>query len=288
MKIWAWFLVMAVLAPLSGGAADGEKVRVAGEHVNLRVRPVADSEVVAQADEGAVLTVLRSEGDWVAVPTPTNASVWVKAEFVKDGVVLSERLNIRCGPGLSYRDVGVVRRGERLVIAQTRGDWLRILPPDGLVLWVSRSLVAPVSPVGPVEVESPPVEVAVGATTGTVTGVEANRSVPVAVMPAGSIHTLPDGVTADRLAPVLGQGAVIERQGIMERVPLAFMRGVAFRLVDRVEGRKTTVCYVRGEEPVILALLGRRCAVKGRGYWLNGEPVPLIYADSAKPGSESP
>jgi hypothetical protein len=26
--------------------------------------------------------------------------------------------------------------------------------------------------------------------------------------------------------------------------------------------------------------MGRRCTVTGRGYWLNGERVPLIYVDS--------
>lgn len=272
MKPQVMFSGIALLYACAVMGAGGEDVKVIGERVNLRARPIADSEVVAQAGQGDVLTVIRSESDWLAVQAPTNAGVWLKADLVKDGVVLSDRLNVRCGPGLSYRDVGGVRKGDRVVISETRGEWLRILPPEGVVVWVSRRLVAPAN-------EGPAVLVD-RVTTGAVTGVVAEGDAPPAPMHDGSSAKLPDGVTQDRLAPVLGQGAVITRQGVVERVPLAFVRGVEFRLVDRENGRKATTCYLRGDERQVLALMGRRCTVTGRGYWLNGERVPLIYVDS--------
>lgn len=278
-------MVAAMTMTLSGAGADPAEIRVAGERVNLRARPIADSEVVAQVGEGAVLSITRSEGDWLAVRAPTNAGVWVKAEFVKAGISVSERLNIRCGPGLSYRDVGSVRKGDHLTIVEVKGDWLRIVPPPDLVLWVNRSVVAPE------EVEKPAPEVAVSdVETGSVAAVTAVPS-DLPTPEAGPVEAspkYPEGVTEKKLAPVLGQGAVIERTGVMERVPLAFVRGVEFRLVERVEGRSVTACYVRGDEPLILSLVGRPCKVKGRGYWLNGEKVPLIYIDSiTEPTGES-
>ena len=90
---------------------------------------------------------------------------------------------------------------------------------------------------------------------------------------------LPAGLKADDLAPVLGQGAVLGRQGTLERVPLAFLRGVDFRLVAMVEGRKATICYLRGREERMRSMIGQRVAVKGRGYWLDGERCPLVYPD---------
>jgi SH3-like domain-containing protein len=273
MRISIGMILVTVAMTLSGAAADPSEIRVAGERINLRARPMADAEVVAQVGTGDVLSVTRSDGDWLAVRAPTNAGVWVKAEFVKAGISVSERLNIRCGPGLSYRDVGVVRKGDHMTIVEVKGDWLRIVPPKDLVLWVNRSVVAPVN------TGKPSVEVA-GDATGTVIAVTAETSVPTAATPADQDSKYPVGVTGKQLAPVLGQGAVIERTGVMERVPLAFVRGVEFRLVERVDGRSVTVCYVRGDEPSILSLMGQPCKVKGRGYWLNGERVPLIYCDS--------
>lgn len=276
MKTAIGFVWMAVGMTLVGMAADPVEIKVAGERVNLRARPLADSEVVAQVGEGDVLSITRSEGDWLAVRAPTNAGVWVKAEFVKAGISVSERLNIRSGPGLSYRDVGVIRKGDRVTIVEVKGDWLRIVPPRDLVLWVNRNVVVPEV------VATPAPEIAIDVATGAVTAV---TTVPAegpvtAVTPVGGESKYPDGITEKKLAPVLGQGAVIERAGVMERVPLAFVRGVEFRLVERVEGRSVTVCYVRGDESSILALMGRPSKVKGRGYWLNGERVPLIYVDS--------
>jgi SH3-like domain-containing protein len=269
MKAQALLLGTSLMFAMASGAED---ITISAARVNLRARPVADSEVVAQAGPGDILTVVRAEADWLAVRAPTNASVWVKGEFVKDGLVLSERLNIRCGPGLSYRDLGVVRKGDRLAITEIRGGWLRIVPPDALVVWVSRSVVAPVD-------AGHPVTAAESVTTGSVAGAVAEDSAPAVIVQNDSGSRLPVDMTQDQLAPVLGQGAVIERVGVLERVPLAFVRGVEFRLVDHAAGRKTTIGYVRGDDPQIVPRLGQRCTVKGRGYWLNGERVPLIYAD---------
>ena len=252
-------------------AATNGVVRVNAERVNLRARPVADSEVVAQAVEGDRLTVVRVDGDWAAVRAPTNAETWVKAEFVKDGVAASERLNIRCGPGLSYRMVGSLRSGDHLAVVATRGEWVRIVPPSDLLLWVSRSLVG-----APMVAETNRVEES-GAVVGGKTTIPAVSG--IAATNVLLSRELPAGLTADELAPVLGQGAVIGRQGMLERVPMAFLRGVEFRLVGMVEGRKATICYLRGSEERMRLMVGQHVTVRGRGYWLGGERSPLVYAD---------
>ncbi len=283
MRMAIGFIWVAVVTTLTCVGADPVEIRVEGERVNLRARPLPDSEVVAQAGEGDVLSITGSEGDWLAVRAPTNAGVWVKAEFVKAGISVSERLNIRSGPGLSYREVGLIRKGERVTIVEVKGDWLRIIPPQDLVLWVNRNVVVPE------EVAKPAPEIAVDVVTGAVIAVTAapTEVAAPAEAPVGKDTQYPDGITEKKLAPVLGQGSVIERAGVLERVPLAFVRGVEFRLVERVKGRSVTVCYVRGDEASILALKGLSCKVKGRGYWLKGKRVPLIYADSVAPAGES-
>ena len=91
---------------------------------------------------------------------------------------------------------------------------------------------------------------------------------------------LPEGVRLENLAPVLGQGAVIKRRGVVERVPMAIFRGVEYRLVDEVEGKKVKVAYVRGRDTEMAELLGQGVIVTGRGWWLSGERWPLLYPDS--------
>jgi SH3-like domain-containing protein len=280
-----WVVAVTVCAGV-GQASTNTDVRVTGDRVNLRARPVPDSEVVAQALEGDVLPVLRSEGDWLAVQAPTNAGVWIKAPFVQGNTVLSDRLNIRSGPSLSYRDVGLLHKGDRFTVLETRGEWLRIVPPPGLTLWVSRKVVAPVDAdaAAPVTAAGTPAAEARAASAGA-----AVVPPPAVLTHATLSRELPVEIVEDTLAPVLGQGAVIERTGILERMPMAFLRGVEFRLVDRPDGKKATVCYLRCPEQQAEEKLGQRAVVRGRGYWLNGERAPLIYPDkleTAGPGNE--
>lgn len=58
----------------------------AGDHLNVRTRPDATSEVMAQINDGAVVTVLgeemNGETKWLLV-TVGDKSGWVNARYVK-------------------------------------------------------------------------------------------------------------------------------------------------------------------------------------------------------------
>ena len=274
--ISAWIVVLGATAVLASTNGD---VRVTGDHVNLRARPLADAEVVAQAGEGEVLTAVRQDGEWTAVLAPTNASVWVNGAFVRSNVVVSDKLNLRGGPSLSYRDVGALRKGDRVAVVETKGEWLRIVAPTGVELWVSSRYVASEGAVASNAV-SPVPATAVSAMTAAAAPVPAQTVQPTSTFP----RELPADISVEKLAPVLGQGAVIERRGRLTRVPMAALRGVEYCLVDAREGQQAMVCYLRGIEGEAEAAMGQQMTVKGRGYWLNGERIPLIYPDRMIPG----
>lgn len=268
-----WFPLAGVMTLASGLVWAGQDARVLSDRVNLRARPVEGAEVVGQVNQGDMLAVLNLEGDWVEVQAPTNAGVWIKGEFIRDGVVKADKVNVRSGPGVSYRAVGVLRSGQAVQVRETRGDWTSIVPPEGVTAWIRKELLERPGQSSPASAEG----------GGVVTSrVETGQAGPCQESGVGTA-ALPQGVSADTLAPVLGQGAVIERQGTVERVPMAIFRGVEYRLVADVEGRKTTVAYVRGRDEEMAGLVGRQVRIRGRGWWLSGERWPLMYADAVQP-----
>lgn len=266
-----WFFLACVMGLASGLVCAGQDARVLSDRVNLRARPMDGAEVVGQVNQGEQLAVVNLQGDWVEVQAPTNLGVWVKGEFIKDGVVKADKVNVRSGPGVSYRAVGVLRSGTAVQVREQRGDWTSVVPPEGVTAWIRKEFLE-------LSVQAAPVAAEEGAVTALV---ERGQAEPARDTGLGA--GLPEGIRLENLAPVLGQGAVLERQGVVERVPMAIFRGVEYRLVANVEGRKTTIAYVRGRDEEMVGLVGRQVMIKGRGWWLSGERWPLMYPDAVQP-----
>jgi hypothetical protein len=280
MKTQGILLLVGLTAGFACAEATSGLFRVTADRVNLRSRPMKDSEVVAQVDADTRVTVRFTEGEWAQVAVPTNAGVWINAAFVKEGVVAADRLQVRSGPGSTFRDIGAVRRGERLVTLETRGDWIRCQPPAEASVWITTALLAPVAS----EVSPPP---SVEATEpATVTAADAGITNLTESGPGTVV--LPAGLMREELAAVLGQGASVTRQGTVDRVPVAFIHCSSYRLVTTEAGRPTTVCYLRGNDEQMPSLVGRRLTVRGREFWLRAEKYPLLFPDEIKPLTDEP
>jgi curli biogenesis system outer membrane secretion channel CsgG len=68
-------------------------------------------------------------------PLPTTQVVW-------------DSVNLRIGPGTSYKVVGNVKRGTSLKILEVNGDWLLVRLEDGREAWVSK-LATSETPIAP-------------------------------------------------------------------------------------------------------------------------------------------
>lgn len=274
--LYSGLLVLVTAISATAAEPTNFQVRVVADNVNLRVRPDAGTEVVSQVHEGQLLSAIRVEGDWLGILAPTNAGLWLKKQFVKNGVVMGDKIHLRSGPGISYRDVGTVSQGAVLTEWETHGDWLKVAAPPDLVLWVSRTVVQPFE--GGMTVTSAPVQIPdVSVTNGEPVALATN--VPLS-------RALPAGLSRDDLAPVLGQGALVERSGTVERVPMALFRGMDYRLVTIRNQQKVTLCYLRGNDSQMPLLVNRRLTVKGRVYWLNNQRYAVIYPEVITPLSE--
>lgn len=119
------------------GAAEPIKVRITGDRVNLRAAPTNTSEVVGQAATGDELVCLGQLGEWMQVSTPDTVDLWVYGEFVIDGKVVVSKLQVRSGPGISYKVLCTLEKGSKVIPRGAQGDWQKIAPPSGTAVWVS-------------------------------------------------------------------------------------------------------------------------------------------------------
>ena len=153
----ALFALALLAAPLLAAPLE---LKVAGDRVNLRSRPLAEAEVVGQVSAGE--TLLAPEGipegaEWVKVRPPPSTDLWIFSALVSDGIVTADDTYVRCGPGQHFRPVGKVPKGFQVEPRGAQaGDWLRIAPVPTAELYISSAYVLAVPPPPPPAEEPPP------------------------------------------------------------------------------------------------------------------------------------
>ena len=278
-RTWVAICVLALAACGAASAVFSLEVRVITDRVNLRARADMDAEVVAQVSAGDVLSVVGTNADWVEVVAPTNVSFWAYGLFIKDGVVVPDKLNVRSGPGVNYHSAVLLHKGDRVNVRRTVGDWLEIEPPPGATLWVHRSMVAHVGPVPP----APGLQVAVAA-TGSVQAavIPAVTNEALAFLPPKKVEPPPQ-IARRKLAPVLGQGAKVQRGGVIQSVDYLFFRPADFQLTQDASPHAAIVCYIEGNQSQLAALRGRRVQIEGREYWVQKLRHAIIVPEVITP-----
>lgn len=177
MKLLLLLLLIGTLAGVPGGT-DYVTGTITGNSVNVRVDPSRKAEIVGELQKNQMVNVILTDGEWCAIAPPGEIPGWVAAEFVKDGVVTGERVNLRSGPGIAYARLARLRKGDRLNVLEEKGDWLKVELPSGVRLWVSARYVS-------VEGETPALQPPLEETRG-----ESDRLLPVSSPPVKSPVTV--------------------------------------------------------------------------------------------------
>jgi len=293
--------IILAAAAVRAPAAD-VSATIAGDRVNLRARPTLQAEVVGQANEGDRIVVRSFSNDWAEVAPPAGIEFCVHRDFVKDGRVQVSKLQVRAGPGINYSKVGMMVKGDAVKVIGEFGEWLKIAPPPGCSLWITRSMVKLPEPKAVASVKP----AVVASATTTVVAAVAPRpaagvpSVPSAVPPpvvrpavpapvapppavASAVPAAPAAYTPDdlRLAPVDNQGAVVMREGRVRTTVLVLGRPSRYHLVDEAGGE--TVCYLRGNDAQLRNFVDRRLRIRGRQFWVQGNRHPVVVVDQIAP-----
>jgi len=133
-------------------------LRVTADRVNLRSRPDANSLTVARLKRDAVLRATGSEFGWHRVLPPEGVFSFVAGRYVEQqsdgtGVVSVRSATLRVRVGSLVFDVDPMQcevqtrlpRGTTVRIIGRQDDWLKIVPPEGVYMYVSGRHAARVS-----------------------------------------------------------------------------------------------------------------------------------------------
>jgi uncharacterized protein YraI len=139
-------IFFAALAPqISARAAGSDSAVVAVSALNLRSGPGLDHKIVKVLPLGTRVTLINKNeaGDWTEVRLADDTEGWVFSQHlvvstVREGKVLVDRLNLRAGPGTSYRIFRTLSSGLELEVTgrSLASDWLVIRLSDGTTGWV--------------------------------------------------------------------------------------------------------------------------------------------------------
>jgi uncharacterized protein YgiM (DUF1202 family) len=258
----------AGLAPAVGTATETGNGIVKGQHSNVRSRPSLNSEVIAQLHKGETVDVLERKTaterekvmDWLRIALPSTAKCFVNAKHLTDGTVNVDNLNVHCGPGSSYREIGKLPKGARVEVVTKKGEWVQIRPTPECSGWIAAELVdvqpAPRAPASPVnttengsEIVTPPVSVS---------------SAPAAP-PVSVVNTDPD-ILVTYVVKDGYVGSVSEANA-----PASFELRTAEE--DRLSFR---VAYLETTDTNLKRFVGKHVRIVGTQRWRKGERYPVI------------
>ncbi len=240
------------------------KLRVTGDRVSLRTEPSLDGYLLDRAMRGEELIYADKTNGWVAAHAPETLDFWVAGEFVQNGVVQPEKLNVRAGPSLNYPVVAVLSGGDSISLRGEFNNWLKIAPPSSCWVWISEDYVEFIQPPAPepvVEAEPEP-ELVENATPE----------------PEAETEVIPEKEKMPPLMLVLDktrkQGVYVEIPGVLRRANPGLYKLV---LID--DGFEEPICLVRGQESQMERYLNRSMLIKGKRYWAKDIELPVVQPE---------
>ena len=138
-------ICLSLFLLLLGGTAQAiTMVSIKGNNVNMRSGPGEKYAVLWDLGSGFPLKVVDQKGKWYKVEDFEGDSGWVYETLVDRAphlIVKRRRVNMRSGPGDGYRVVGKANYGVVFKTLKVKKGWAKVRHENGLVGWISRSLL---------------------------------------------------------------------------------------------------------------------------------------------------
>ena len=175
--------------------------------------------------------------------------------------------------------------------ASASGEWLKIAPPPGCILWVGRKYVEPVPPRVGGERDRPPTALTESKPPKVVTPpspVSRAGEGPASAAERGRNKAdLPAGLRAAVLADREGQGRKAQYEGVLGPAGLVWHKPSNYRLIKvDSKGHIVSACYVLGDDASLSRLKGKTLLISGREYWIRGVGYPVVTADQVVMSAE--
>jgi SH3-like domain-containing protein len=138
-------VLAAVLTLLMASMADAiTLVSIKGDSVNMRSGPGENYSVLWELGKGFPLKVLGKKGNWTKIEDFEGDVGWVYGKLLgrkAHMIVKKKRINVRSGPGSSYRLVGKANYGVVFKTIKNDKGWVKVKHENGLTGWIKRSLL---------------------------------------------------------------------------------------------------------------------------------------------------
>ena len=139
MKIRKIIILSLFFASFSYGLFCEEEARApvfarpARGTINIRIDSTLQSGLLGVLADSDIVQILKKKYEWCKVVLPARFSGYIYKKYVKviedeegQGVVTASRVNIRSAPSVESSVLGMVSRGNVLLIRGSRGDWYKI------------------------------------------------------------------------------------------------------------------------------------------------------------------
>jgi len=286
-------LIVLIALTVSIYAQEAGLVKVTGDRVSLRAAPEVTAVLLDRAMSGDELVLKdNSNSEWVGVEPPETVDLWVSRDFIRDGIVLPAKLNVRSGPSLSHHVVGVLKKGEPVTVRSEVDGWLRISPTPETTVWISRkytevTVPEPAIPEESVAVSSPaekpvietpvipaePGEADVEIETPQEEVLQMTAVPPEQKMTTAAVTAEVSGSGTLRVDPNKEQGVEESFSGVLQPAD-----SILYKLVDP-GFEEITVCYVLGNQDQMNAYAQLPLKLTGKVYWAEGMDMPVIRPD---------
>jgi hypothetical protein len=285
------FLLSLVAATCAGAAEI--RVRVIVPHTALHVRGDEASDVLGQASANQELLATGPlNAKWISVMPPDDVVVWIYAELVHDGRIITDKAQLRSTAGLKGAIIGSVDKDTPVVSHGRLGDWLKIQSP--LPLYISRSAIELATNAVSIRLPSqvatgllsalgstnlPPADASTNALATNATASATTNIAPRVEAPARA--TLPPELAGLKLVATPHQGTRVHATGTLRRV---IKNSTATTALYRITGNDRdgglrTFCFIIGDNAQCEAYLNELVTIEGPAWWLVNESAPVIKMD---------
>ena len=140
--------VITIFALCASVSAASEKIGiVTGNVVNFRKEPDLSSKILFQLNEGTLVTVVDSKGDWYRV-VYNDAYGWmhrdwlqVREKSIATGIVTGTVVNVRSKPTTGSEVIAQYKKGAKVEIFEKSGGWYRVSVGEERYGWMSSDWV---------------------------------------------------------------------------------------------------------------------------------------------------